>query len=79
MFNAGPLNITEAISASNVRAILECYLPAQSGGEAIRRVLYNDGYGANPAGRLPFTWPLSLDDVRICNIHFSISFSFCFY
>lgn len=48
-----------------MKAILECFFPAQAGGEAVRRVLFNDGYGANPAARLPYTWPASIDDVKI--------------
>ena len=63
LIHAGPLNINNAVYSSKVRAILDCFFPAQSGGEAIRHVLLNDIMGANPAGRLPFTWPASLDDV----------------
>jgi beta-glucosidase len=66
LFNAGPLNINSAVASSSVKAIIECFLPAQSGGEAVRRILFNDN--GNPAGRLPYTWPKSISDV---------SFSFC--
>lgn len=61
MFNAGPLNINLAINNTKVKAILECFFPAQAGGEAIKRVLFNDN--SNPAGRLPYTWPFSINDV----------------
>ena len=63
LFNAGPLNINSGVNASNVKSILECFFPGQSGGEAIKHVILNDIIGANPAGRLPFTWPMSLKDV----------------
>ncbi|XP_060068506.1 uncharacterized protein LOC132548648 [Ylistrum balloti] len=57
LFNAGPLNITWAEQSGRVDAILECFFPAQTAGEAIFRVLTNNGDNSNPAARLPFTWP----------------------
>ncbi|XP_071113061.1 uncharacterized protein [Haliotis cracherodii] len=57
LFNAGPLNMTWAMDQSRIKAILEVFYPAQATGEALRRVLANDGPGAVPAGRLPNTWP----------------------
>ncbi|OWF39182.1 probable beta-D-xylosidase 7 [Mizuhopecten yessoensis] len=63
LFNAGPLNITWAEQSSRVGAILECFFPAQAAGEAIFRVLTNNGENSNPAGRLPFTWPLNANEV----------------
>ena len=63
LFNAGPLNITWAIQNSAVPAIIACFFPAQGTGEALRRVFYNEGEAANPAARLPATWPMSLDGV----------------
>jgi hypothetical protein len=38
-------------------------LPGQSGGEALLHTILNDRLGSNPAGRLPFTWPFSINDV----------------
>lgn len=58
LFNAGPVNITFADQSDRVVAILECFFPAQSTGEALRHVLLNDVPGASPAGRLPYTWPM---------------------
>ncbi|XP_065845653.1 uncharacterized protein [Oscarella lobularis] len=58
LFNAGPLNISWA--KDNVDAIIECFLPAQEAGTALSDVFL--GY-VNPAGRLPATWPMSLNQV----------------
>ena len=68
--NAGPLDISWAKNNPRVVAILECFFPAQAAGEAIRRVLFNDGPYANPAGRLPATWPMSIDQVSLLLHHF---------
>lgn len=46
--------------AEKVSAILNMYLPGQSGGRACARLLYGK---ANPAGRLAETWPVSYADV----------------
>lgn len=61
LFNAGPLDISWAVHDKRVQVILECFFPAQSTGEALRHIFYRDGPGSNPAGRLPATWPTSLD------------------
>ena len=44
----------------SVDAILNMYLPGQSGGEATHDLLFGK---ANPSGRLVETWPVSYDDV----------------
>ncbi|XP_038072715.1 probable beta-D-xylosidase 6 [Patiria miniata] len=62
LFNAGPLNVTWADESPDVHAIVECWLPAQAAGLAVARFMTN-GPDGNPAGRLPFTWPASMDDV----------------
>ena len=41
-------------------AILNMYLPGESGGEATRKLLFGE---ACPSGKLAETWPLSYDDV----------------
>ncbi|XP_072030500.1 uncharacterized protein [Amphiura filiformis] len=56
LFNAGPLDITWAVSNSGVQVIMECFFPAQATGDALYQVFTNTN-GANPAGRLPATWP----------------------
>jgi hypothetical protein len=57
LLNAGPLDISFAKGNAGVNVIIECFFPAQATGEALHRVFYNNGPGANPAGRLPLTWP----------------------
>ncbi|XP_072166622.1 uncharacterized protein [Diadema setosum] len=56
LFNAGPVNITWALTSPSVHAIVECFFPAQATGVALRQMFQNSP-GANPGGRLPFTWP----------------------
>ncbi len=63
LYNAGPLDVSWALSSDRVPVVMECFFPAQSAGEALRRVFYNDGPAANPAGRLPNTWPAHVDQV----------------
>jgi beta-glucosidase len=65
LFNAGPVNVFWADAHAGVMAIVECFYPAQTAGEALRRVLTLDGPNANPAGRLPFTWPASEKQVSV--------------
>jgi len=58
------LDITLAKYSVSAGAIVQCFLPAQSTGAALRAVLFsNDGRVVSPAGRLPYTWPLSLAQV----------------
>jgi beta-glucosidase len=45
---------------ADVAAVLETWYPGSSGGEAIADVLFGD---ANPAGRLPITFPASLEQL----------------
>ena len=62
LYNAGPLDISWAKENAGVTAILESFFPAQSAGDALAMVI---GGKYNPAGRLPNTWPASLDQVRL--------------
>lgn len=62
LFSAGPLDIRIAQHPS-ISAILHCFFPAQATGEALYNVLTNKVPEANPAGRLPFTWYTSDDQV----------------
>ncbi|XP_048239995.1 probable beta-D-xylosidase 5 [Haliotis rufescens] len=63
LFNAGALNVTWADESSDIAAILECFFPAQATGEALRRVIINEGPSSNPAGRMPATWPATEDQI----------------
>ncbi|XP_046328654.2 probable beta-D-xylosidase 5 [Haliotis rufescens] len=63
LFNAGALNVTWADQSPDIAAILECFFPAQATGEALRRVIINEGPGSNPAGRMPATWPATEDQI----------------
>uniref|UniRef100_T1IY05 Fibronectin type III-like domain-containing protein n=1 Tax=Strigamia maritima TaxID=126957 RepID=T1IY05_STRMM len=60
LFNGGPIN-SELFES--VDAIFECFFPGQETGVALRNILLNQGPHSNPAGRLPFTWMKSLDQV----------------
>ncbi|XP_075764705.1 uncharacterized protein LOC102460632 isoform X2 [Pelodiscus sinensis] len=62
LFNAGPLDVSWAQAHPGVGAILECFFPAQATGLAIAQVLLGQE-GANPAGRLPATWPAGMHQV----------------
>ena len=46
--------------ADKVTAILDMYLPGQSGGRACANLLFGK---ANPCGRLAETWPIKYEDV----------------
>jgi beta-glucosidase len=64
LFNAGPLDITWAKLNPQVAAILECFFPGQTTGEAIYGTLTaSAGPSSVPAGRLPATWPSHLGQV----------------
>nr|XP_060641711.1 uncharacterized protein LOC132781454 [Anolis sagrei ordinatus] len=62
LFNAGPLDVSWAKANDGVGAILACFFPAQATGLAIAKVLVGAD-GTNPAGRLPATWPASMNQV----------------
>jgi beta-glucosidase len=48
--------------ADDVEAIVEAWYPGQQGGDAIARVLFGD---ADPAGRLPQTFPRRIEDLAV--------------
>lgn len=48
---------------AGVSVILECFFPAQATGDALYNVLTATGPGSVPAGRLPATWPVDIDQV----------------
>eukprot|EP00041_Stephanoeca_diplocostata_P019910 m.434505 g.434505 ORF g.434505 m.434505 type:complete len:743 (-) comp21419_c0_seq52:2802-5030(-) len=55
---ADPFNITGIVDS--IPAIIQAFYPQEYAGDAIAAVLLGD---YNPAGRLPYTWPRSLDQV----------------
>lgn len=57
LFGGAPVELPFVDSVS---AILNMYLPGQSGGTAAARLLFGE---ANPGGRLAETWPVSYADV----------------
>ena len=67
LFSAGPLNISLAKNSPMVGAIIQSFFPGQGAGEALRRVLARapDGSVSSPAARLPYTWPMTLDQVKL--------------
>lgn len=52
LVNGRPLDITWA--STHIPAILEVWFPGTQGGNAVADLLFGD---ANPAGKLPVTWP----------------------
>lgn len=62
LFTASPVEINPA-TLGQVTSILEVFFPAQTAGEAIRRVVTMDGPSSVPAARLPYTWQKSMDQV----------------
>lgn len=62
LFTASPVQLDQAVIGS-VQAIVECFFPAQATGDAVRKLLLNDGDYTNPAARLPFTWETDMSQV----------------
>lgn len=56
----GPVNITWATESDRVHAVVQGFYPAQSTGDAMADILFGN---ISPAGRLPVTWPRSMDQV----------------
>jgi len=65
LFTGGPFDISLAKNSDQVGAILHGFFPAQAAGESLSRVLAVGPSGSvvSPAGRSPYTWPKSLDQV----------------
>ena len=57
LINGSPMELGGWID--KVPAIVEAWYPGMEGGTAVADILYGE---ADPAGRLPFTWPKKLED-----------------
>lgn len=56
VFSAGPVNISFVERDSRISAIMQCFFPAQATGEALFNTITMATADASPAGRLPYTW-----------------------
>ena len=59
LYNAGPVDLSWA--KDHVEVIMLNFFPAQSAGKALVSVLLGN---ENPAGRLPYTWPVNMTQVK---------------
>lgn len=64
LISGRPLNITWA--STHVAGILQAWFPGVEGGRAIAALLFGD---ANPAGKLPLTWPRTVGQIPIYYDH----------
>ena len=71
VFSAGPVNISFADRHPQVDAIIQCFFPAQATGEALYKVVTSPDY--SPAGRLPYTWYDTADQVSHDSHHSNTS------
>ncbi|XP_064618402.1 uncharacterized protein LOC135482379 [Liolophura sinensis] len=62
LFTGGPIDISWAESNPSVKAIIQCSFSAEGTGEALRKVLIFES-NVGPAGRLPYTWYKSLNQL----------------
>ncbi|XP_052242270.1 uncharacterized protein LOC127852358 isoform X2 [Dreissena polymorpha] len=63
VFSAGPVNISDVDVDPRVSAIMQCFFPAQATGEALYNVVTMATDDASPAGRLPYTWYDTADQI----------------
>ena len=57
LLGGGPIEV--AAWAGQAKAVLEAWYPGMEGGNALAHVLFGD---VNPSGKLPFTFPVKLED-----------------
>ena len=60
LMSGRPLDLRGA--AARVPAVLQAWYPGTRGGAAVARLLFGD---ANPAGKLPFSWPRGVGQVPV--------------
>ncbi|XP_045198053.2 uncharacterized protein LOC123552448 isoform X2 [Mercenaria mercenaria] len=63
VFSAGPVNISFVDRDPRVEAIMQCFFPAQAAGEALYNTITMATEDASPAGRLPYTWYDTADQI----------------
>ncbi|CAF0980665.1 unnamed protein product [Didymodactylos carnosus] len=64
LFSATPLQIQSAQQSKNIPCIIQLGFPAQETGLALRTALFiHDNKVSSKFGRLPYTWPVKIDDV----------------
>ncbi|XP_045198055.2 uncharacterized protein LOC123552449 [Mercenaria mercenaria] len=63
IFSAGPVNISFVDRDPRVEAIMQCFFPAQATGEALYNTITMATEDASPAGRLPYTWYETADQI----------------
>ncbi|RZK92379.1 MAG: glycosyl hydrolase, partial [Hymenobacter sp.] len=57
LLGGGPIEV--AAWAGQAKAIVEAWYPGMEGGNALAHILFGD---VNPSGKLPFTFPVKLED-----------------
>lgn len=73
VFSAGPVNISFVDRDPRVEAIIQCFFPAQATGEALFNTVTMATKDASPAGRLPYTWYDTADQVKNYSSLFLVS------
>ncbi|KAL4221807.1 hypothetical protein ACF0H5_020061 [Mactra antiquata] len=63
VFSAGPVNISMFDRNPLIEAIIQCFFPAQATGEALYNTITMATKDASPAGRLPYTWYDTADQI----------------
>lgn len=64
LFSAGPVNLSFVDWNPRVPAIMQCFFPAQATGKALFSTLVSYSKYYSPAGRLPYTWYATADQVN---------------
>ena len=65
VFSAGPVNISIWQRDDQVQAIIQAFFPAQATGDALFNTITMATDDASPAGRLPYTWYDTVEQVYV--------------